>query len=105
MTVKEDCTSRSTVEWMTFNVFDLIPEHNVQLLKIKYFLHAIMTEYDTFFCVLWSCVTERVCFGGGITRLHPLARLISPAAAPRQPQPIPHLHTALPFACGPGRDN
>lgn len=58
------------------------------------------------------CVRSRVkmCDGEGlfwwyITRLYPVARLISPAAAPRQPQPITALRTALPFACGPGRDN
>lgn len=49
----------------------------------------------------WICLMLHICFGG-----ISWARMLSPVSlVQQQPQPIAYLRAALPFACGPGRDN
>lgn len=72
------------------------------LLKEKKSFRIRLTTW--FLCMWapdWICLMLHICFGG-----ISWARMLSPVSlVQQQPQPIAYLRTALPFACGPGRDN
>lgn len=74
---------------------------SVERKKKKSFRIRLTTWFLCMWAPDWICLMLHICFGG-----ISWARMLSPVSlVQQQPQPIAYLRTALPFACGPGRDN